>query len=324
MRYVIYGAGAIGGVLGARLFSAGFDATVIARGPHLEAIRRNGLRVDSPDGTETVPVPAVAAPDDVGIAAGDVVILAMKTQDTGAALAALRDSADPATAIVCLQNGVENERMALRSFEHVYGVCVMFPATHTEPGVVQSQSTPIPGLLDIGRYPHGADDTAEQVAAAFRKASFVSEVREDIMRWKYRKLMMNLTNAVQALCGTGEEARPLVERIRAEGLACLQAAGIDVASEAEETARRGDLLQVRPVAGQTRTGGSSWQSLHRGTGAIEADYLNGEIVLLGRIHGVPTPANEAVRRLANSVARERGRPGSVPVQQILDALPRQS
>ncbi|WP_129667175.1 ketopantoate reductase family protein [Phytoactinopolyspora endophytica] len=320
MRFVIYGAGAIGGVLGARLSSAGFDVTLIARGPHLETIHRDGLRVESPDGSETFRIHAVATPGEIEFQAGDVTVLTMKTQDTGAALAMLRDAAGPSTPIVCAQNGVENERMALRLFENVYGICVMFPAMHVEPGVVQSQSSPVPGLLDLGRFPGGVDGTAEHIAAAFRKATFVSEPRPDIMRWKYRKLIMNLGNAVQALCGTGAEARPILERVRAEGAACLRAAGIDVTTEEEDRARRGDLIQVKPVGGTVR-GGSSWQSLHRGTGAIEADYLNGEIVLLGRVHGVPTPANELVRQMANELARRRAQPGSVPVEDVLERLP---
>lgn len=76
----------------------------------------------------------------------------------------------------------------------------------------------MPGLLDLGRYPAGVDETALSVAAAFTKAGFVSEPRDDIMRWKYRKLVMNLGNAVTALCGTGSgSAAQVTELLRAEG-----------------------------------------------------------------------------------------------------------
>jgi 2-dehydropantoate 2-reductase len=81
--------------------------------------------------------------------------------------------------------------------------------------------------------------------------------------------------------------------------------------------RRGDLLQPQPINGQPRSGGSSWQSLARGTGSIEADYLNGEIVLLGRLHGVPTPVNELARQLANKAAREGTPPGTYTPDQVL-------
>ncbi|NUT26811.1 MAG: ketopantoate reductase family protein, partial [Streptomyces sp.] len=66
-----------------------------------------------------------------------------------------------------------------------------------------------------------------------------------------------------------------------------------------------------------RGGGSSWQSLTRGTGTIEADYLNGEIALLGRLHGVPTPLNELLQHLANTFARERREAGSMPVGELV-------
>ncbi len=108
----------------------------------------------------------------------------------------------------------------------------------------------------------------------------------------------------------------------AEALAVFQAAGIDVATKAEEDERRGDFHIVDSEA-RRRTGSSSWQSLARGAGSIEADYLNGEIVLLGRLHGVPTPANEALRRLANRLAREHIPPGSMDPAEIdamVDAL----
>jgi 2-dehydropantoate 2-reductase len=100
----------------------------------------------------------------------------------------------------------------------------------------------------------------------------------------------------------------------------LRAAGIAYASAAEDAARRGDLLRIGEVPGVSRAGGSTWQSLARGAGAVEADYLNGEIVLLGRLHGVPTPANETARRLVNRHARDGARPGTLTPEQFLAAI----
>lgn len=265
-------------------------------------------------------LPAVAGPEELEFSDEDVVILTMKSNDTAAALERLRDCAGPDLPVVCAQNGVANERTALRLFANVYGVCVMFPAAHLEPGVVEAQSTPITGLLDIGSYPAGLDETARSVAATLRAATFESEPRTDIMRWKYNKLLKNLGNAVQAVCARDPDGAALVDLIRNEGMACLQAAGIDPVTDEEDEVRRGGLLQVKPVGGRSRTGGSSWQSLHRATGSIETDYLNGEIVLLGRLHGVPTPANELIRRAAIQLAAERRPPGSVPARDLLSRL----
>jgi 2-dehydropantoate 2-reductase len=313
VRFVVYGAGAIGGVVGARLFQAGHDVTLIARGAHLDAIRENGLRVDSPDDSVTLPIPVAARPADVKFGDGDVVLLGMKTQDTRPALAELAAVAPPGVAVVCAQNGVENERLALRLFPDVYGLCVMLPATYTEPGVVQAHLAPITGTLDIGRYPGGVDGTARDVAAALTSATFTAQARTDVMRYKYGKLLNNLGNAVEIVIGRGEPARDVARMAREEGARVLAVAGI-------QTARVEIGGTARPVGGRPRLGGSTYQSLYRGTGTVEADYLNGEIVLLGREHGVPTPVNELLRRLANRMARERLDPGLMTGEEFLAAL----
>ena len=114
MRFVVYGAGAVGGVIGARLHQSGHEVVLIARGEHLRAIERSGLRIESPDDTATLDIPAVGSPSEAELGAGDVVILAVKSQDTGGALDALTAGAPDRVPVVCAQNGVENERAALR------------------------------------------------------------------------------------------------------------------------------------------------------------------------------------------------------------------
>jgi 2-dehydropantoate 2-reductase len=298
MRVVVYGAGAIGGLLGGRLAQHGHDVVLIAR-------------IESPDGSDIVDVPVVDSPARITFSDDDVVVLAMKSQDTLAALDALAAVAPSAVPVVCAQNGVANERMALRRFPRVHALHVMCPATHLVPGVIEAQSSPVSGILDLGRYPDGTDATSEAVAAALTASSFSSEARGDIMAWKHRKLLSNLANSIDAACERTERSREIGARARAEGEACFQAAGIAYVTEQEDADRRGDLLSMRPVGGRKRGGGSSWQSLERGTGSIEADYLNGEIVLLGRLHGVPTPVNAALQQLANRVARDRLPPRSL-------------
>jgi 2-dehydropantoate 2-reductase len=322
MRFIIYGAGAVGGVIGGRLFQAGHDVILVARGEHLRALQDRGLTLAAPAETVTLPVPAVGGPAEAEPAAGDVVVLAMKGQHTDAALDDLRRVAPDGVAVVCAQNGVENERRALRSFPDVYGVSVMLPATHLEPGLVLCHSAGLSGLLDLGRYPSGVDATATAVAEALSGATFSSAARADIMRWKYRKLLLNLGNAVEAVCGGDARRGPLYGLVMEEGAAALAAAGIDAVPGEEDVARRGDHLRMKPIEGVRREGGSSWQSLARGQGTIEADFLNGEIVLLGRLHGVPTPANELFQRLAVQFAAEGRPPGSLSVDEVLARLGR--
>ncbi len=320
MRFLIYGAGAVGGVVGGRLCRHGHEVVLVARGRHLTAIRETGLRLESPDETATLHIPVVEHPSEIAFEDRDVLILAVKSQDTAGAFRALAATAPRDLPVVCAQNGVENERSALRMFPRVYGVHVMLPATHLEPGVVQASSTPVTGMLDIGRYPRGLDETARQIAAAFNASTFDSRVLPEIMRWKYRKLLMNLGNAIEAVIEAGPAQDEIDRAATAEGEAVLRAAGIDFASEEEDRTRRADLLQPRPVHGRERGGGSTWQSLARGAGSIEADYLNGEIVLLGRLHGIPTPVNEALQRLANRWAAERRPPGTLSQAEFERAL----
>jgi 2-dehydropantoate 2-reductase len=317
MRFVIYGAGAVGGTIGGRLFQAGHDVTLIARGEHLQALRDKGLTLATPSDTDTLPIPAVGDPAEAALQPGDVVMLAMKSQQTAPAVAALAAAAPPGIAVVCAQNGVNNERVALRTFPDVYGMSVMLPATHLEPGVVVSNSAGKTGLLDLGRYPDGVDEVAASVAAALSGATFDSVPRPDIMRWKYRKLLMNLGNAVEATCGPAGRTSALMGRVIAEGEAVLAAAGVSPVTSDEDRARRGDLLALKPVDGRRREGGSTTQSLLRGLPTVESDYLNGEIVLLGRLHGVPAPANATVQRLATVAAARGAGPGGHDPDEIL-------
>jgi 2-dehydropantoate 2-reductase len=219
-------------------------------------------------------------------------------------------------------------------------MCVWLPSSYLEPGVVQAPCGPLTGILHVGRFPAGADGTARRIAADLDSSGFAAPVSETVMAWKYAKLLSNLGNAVEAVCGpaapSGESGNPgagsgagsgersgdedgelaglrddLAARARAEGTAVLDAAGIAYVSTAEQARVRGARVELRPVKGRTRGGGSSWQSLVRGTGSIESDYLNGEIVLLGRSVGIPTPVNEALQRTANRLARDRRGPGEL-------------
>ena len=80
-------------------------------------------------------------------------------------------------------------------------MCVWLPATHLEPGVVEANGVPLAGLLHIGRYPSGADATAERIGADLTASGFLAPVTADVMRWKYGKLLANLSNATEAVCG---------------------------------------------------------------------------------------------------------------------------
>ena len=180
MRIIVVGAGAVGGVVAANLSLAGTPVVAVARGEHARVMRASGLRYESPSGTRIVELPVATSVGEIGFADSDVIMLAVKSHDTAAVLHELRAAGATDQPIVCMQNGVDNERQALRLFPNVYGMVVMLPADHLSPCVVRVWTAPSSGLLDIGRYPHGADDLCVRLATTLEAATFGSIPRDDL------------------------------------------------------------------------------------------------------------------------------------------------
>jgi 2-dehydropantoate 2-reductase len=317
----VYGAGAVGGVIAARLYLAGVDVQVVARGPHLEAIQDHGLRLVTPSGEDVVPLRAAASLADLDVA-GDaddtVVLVTVKSHQTAAVMLDVALQTSPEVTLVSGQNGVANEETLQRTRSHVLGMVVMMPSSHLEPGVVIQASSDVPGLLDLGCFPSGTDERAERVASGLRLGGFESVVRPDIMAWKYRKLIMSVGNAAQAACPDDDDRERLTELARDEAESVVVAAGIAMISDETDQARRGGLLDTRSM--RSRGGGSTWQSLRRRTGDVETDFFNGEISMLGRRVGVPTPVNDLLREVSWRMAADRAEPGSVPAAALLKEL----
>ncbi|MEA2502828.1 MAG: 2-dehydropantoate 2-reductase [Actinomycetota bacterium] len=324
MRYVIVGAGGIGGAIGGRLADAGHDVVLVARSANAGALRERGLRLAIPERVIIVRPPVVESVADLRLRRDDVLVLCVKSQDSAGLLAALavlrvgNSTAGDVLPLVCAQNGTSNEREALRLFRHVHGISLMLSATHLEPGRVSAPGWPVSGVLELGRYPSGSDEVDASIAADFNASGFVVNVRNDVMAWKRAKLLRNLRNALEAMCGPdlNEDDRATIESIRAEASAearaCFTAGGLTLVSSDEWNERRsGQLMQLRPVEGSGRAGGSTWQSVTRGLSAVETDYLNGEIVLLGRLYGVATPVNERIQLAMWDFVRDRRPAGSM-------------
>lgn len=320
MRFVVYGVGAIGGTVASALVLSGQDVVGIARGAMLGAIRQRGLLFRTPGSATTARFPCHADPAEIAFTANDVILLTMKTQDTEAALLRLRRAGVSDQPILCVQNGVANERLALRLFPNVYAVTVMMPSDYLTPGEVNALSVPRHGIFDIGRYPGGSDVVAANVASALERANIAAFVQPDVMASKCGKLLINLRNVIEAALGVDADSGPFYRLVRAEGEAVYEAAGIVWRDVGANDPRRDQLLQEQVIDGIARAGGSSTQSLVRGTGTIETDYFNGEIVLLGRLHGVPTPANTWFCALAQRMVREELKPGAISPEEIAAGL----
>lgn len=309
-RYVIIGAGAIGASVAAQLAISGAQVLLIARGEHARMIRGEGLRYWRAEGEQRVPVPVAESAAEVELTPADVLVLATKSQHTEAVLQewAWRPvtagglAAAETLPLISLQNGIENERAALRRFGRVSGAAIWMPGSYLRPGEIVAAGVPQVGVLWLGRYPDGLDPDAEAWAADLRRANFGVQLVTDLPRWKAGKLVNNLLNAVDALYGQ-QGHDELIAALKAEGRTVLTAAGHDpvdlVADSAIDVSGHRVAESLRPVYG----GSSTRQSLSRATGSAEADFLNGEIALLGRLHGIPTPLNAAVQALLAKAVR---------------------
>ncbi len=336
-RYIIIGAGAIGGGIGGRLAQAGRSTVLVARGEHLAALRERGMRLRSPHEDVTVPVTAVGGPDELELHADDVLVVATKSNQATAALAQWADAPVHGTAgvigtagdqlpVFMALNGVASEEMALRYFARVFGVCVWMPAVHLEPGEVIIRGVPISGLFHIGRVPATLTDDADRVllaelSADWTAARFTVTLPDDVMPWKYRKLISNIANAFQALVGTNGDLDPVVAAAGAEARRVLDAAGLAYTDDADEREARSHSFTVEPVAGEpAELGGSTWQSMTRGTGNVESDYLNGEIALIANRHGLDAPINTRVASLARQAATRGQKPGEISAAELAETL----
>ena len=143
------------------------------------------------------------------------------------------------------------------------------------------------------------------------------------MRFKWSKLLMNLGNALEAAVGPIGRESDALRRARApRPRRCSRRRASTARRRQEDAERRGDLIaHAAGSTGERRGGGSTWQSLARGTGSVEADQLNGEIVLLGRLHGVPTPVNALLQDGRQRAGpHRRARPASLTEADLLARL----
>lgn len=332
-RFIIIGAGAIGGTIAARLASAEVPVVVVARGEHADAIERDGLLLRTPEGDVTGHPRVWRSVDDATVTGDDVFVLAVKSHAAQQALgewAAVRlDDGRFAGDVVPLfvtLNGVEGERLASRYFRRVYGVCVWAPCTMPGPGVVASYFHPASGVYHVSRYPasaSGADDLAllDETASVWRAAALDMQVHADSMPWKWRKLVNNVGNAFDALLDTPDHA--LVAAARHEAVEVMAAAGVELGPEHVEIAARQAGPSMGTIPGLPYEGSSSRQSLARKTGSagnIEAAYLNGEIALLAHSSGASAPINEAVVWIADDAARRGLGPGCYTSAELRAAL----
>jgi 2-dehydropantoate 2-reductase len=318
MRIAVIGAGAVGSALGSLLWRAGEDVVLVGRAAHVAAIRAAGLSVEGVLGGFN----ATPHAEERLSARPELALLTVKTQDVVAALrenrAFLQD-----VPIVVLQNGLRGEELAatvVPEAQLVSGVVVLHAQYLVAGHVVLMQSE---GLL-VGRLNGANDEIVERVRTVLDKAVPTSAT-PNIRGARWTKLIVNLNNALPALCDASFKElyrdrflRSLAVGLMREGLAVAQRLGIRLESLPGTSVPLVRLVAYLPaalagaVAARKAAGiethwplkGSTWQSVARAK-PTEIEYLNGEIVRLGRELQVPTPLNERVVALVQRVAAGR-------------------
>jgi 2-dehydropantoate 2-reductase len=336
-RYVVVGAGAIGGTVGGVLAGAGIPTVLVARGRHAEILSRDGLTLTTPDGTFHTPVTVVSRPEQLQLTRHDVLIFTTKTQQLDAALLEWVDqpvhgpdgvvgTAGDLLPVLTALNGVAAEEKALRYFRQVFGVCVWLPAVHLEPGEVIVRSWPVVGQFHIGRWPapqrtQADDEFLQQLAQTWSASGIRVNPVDDVAPWKYNKLLSNLGNAVGALSAEGVDVSGVTAALRAEGEQVLRSAELEFVSFEVSNAARADGPTPRAVPGRdTGASNSTWQSLSRNTGNVETDYFNGEIVRIAHQHGITAPLNAALARASRDAVRNQLGPSHFSAAQLSELL----
>ena len=293
MRIAVYGAGGIGGYFGGRLARAGADVHFIARGAHLQALREHGLKVRSVKGDFEVQAPATDDPADIG--ACDFVLFCVKAFDTDAAATRLAPLVGDGTAVISLQNGVENEEKLVRVIgeDHVMGGAAFIFAEIAEPGVIRH--TGGPASITIGELDGRSSERAKRLLASCEQAGIQADLSATIKTVLWAKLAFNcaqagLTAAVRLPIGeirTAAAAWAAFGRLVAEVCAVAEADGNPVPPAARDRA-----LALAQAAEP-----GSFSSLHDDMVAgrrMELEALHGFVVRRAGQHGVAVPTTESV------------------------------
>jgi len=293
MRIAVVGAGGVGGYFGAKLARAGESVVMLARGPHLDAIRRDGVRVRSAvEGEFVAKVDAVASFD--GQPPADMVLFCVKSFDTRAAAAMVAPILGPSTGVVSLQNGVDNEETLeeiLGAGRALGGAAYVF-ASMAAPGVIAHT---FGGRLAFGEMDGRVSERASALRDALVRAGVPTDLTADIKRVLWEKYLLisaqagmtSLTRCPAGVLRATPECWAMYRRIVEELAALARAVGVTLTADVVESVMR----QAAAVAPE------AYSSLHfdltHGK-PLELEALHGHAVRLGERHRVPTPMVFAV------------------------------
>jgi 2-dehydropantoate 2-reductase len=288
MRIAVFGAGSVGGYFGGRLALAGEDVVFIARGAHLQAMRTQGLRVESPKGNFTVAsVQATDNPAQVGPV--DVVLVAVKAWQVPEAAQAIGPMVGPETCVVPLQNGLEAPAQvaAVVGAQHVLGGSCVISSAIAAPGCIRHVG--LEPSVTFGELDHRPSLRAERLRGAFVRAEVTAVIPADIQVAIWEKFMAirfgpigAVTRAPAGVLRSLPETRRMVEQACHETLMVARARGIALAED----------IPAKTMAALDTIAPSIIASLQRDIEAgrpSELDALTGTLIRLGAEVGVSTP-----------------------------------
>jgi 2-dehydropantoate 2-reductase len=294
MRIAVMGTGGTGGYFGGLLARAGEEVTFIARGDHLEAIRKNGLAIKSVlAGDFSIPAKATDNTQDIGPV--DLVLFCIKAYDNAAAADQIRPLIGPQTVVLSVQNGIDNEQQIgeVIGAEHILG-CVSYVSSIIEsPGVIAQ--TGGPGKIVFGEMQGGTSARTETLQSTLQNSGITAELHADIQVALWQKFLgICGVNGITALTRLPlgeilacEETRNLMRGTMEEVEAVARASGANLPEACVDQSM--DLFSsVEPSVR-----GSMYYDLAAGR-RLELDVLNGTLVRLGSEHGIPTPINFAI------------------------------
>jgi 2-dehydropantoate 2-reductase len=296
LKVAVMGAGAVGCYYGGMLARAGHDVTLVARPQHVEAIRRDGLRMETKSFDEQVRLSAVTDPREA--AGADLVLFCVKSMDTEAAGRQLAPFLRPDTLVLCLQNGVDNaDRLRTVLPEHAVAAAVVYVATEMAgPGHLKHH-----GRGELVIEPAAGSERAAQVLAA---AGVPTDISPNVRGALWMKLILNCAyNAVSAIAQKpygenvqGVGIREVMRDVVDECLAVAQADGVQVPGDAHAATRK--LVESMPAQYS-----STAQDVARGK-PTEIDFLNGYVVRRGEALGIATPANRVLWALVKLIEKK--------------------
>ncbi|WP_108659019.1 ketopantoate reductase family protein [Acuticoccus kandeliae] len=292
MKIMIMGAGAVGGYFGARLAASGEDVTFIARGAHLDAMRTNGLRIESPNGDLTVPVKATDDPAEAGTA--DLILFLVKLYDTDIGIEAIRPAVGEHTVVASFQNGVSAREALTAAFgaRRTAGGTAYIAADVREPGVIRHSAAF--ARLVFGPYEDTDRAPLDAFAKAMEKAGASYELVDDISRRVWEKFVfLSAFSAITSL--TRLPIGPiLADPLSRELFTDAISESLAVAKVHEPTVSQ-DLIEanLNMVSNASpRMRSSMLDDLTRGK-RLELPFLSGKVVELGAAAGIPTPVHRA-------------------------------